>query len=532
MRKGISLVALIITIIVLIVLTAAVILTGMQTPENAQLAVFYNNIGSVQEAVTLKMMNNMSHYATEEVDINRYKWVGVIQGYDEIQAQTQAPDFQNSEKEINGIKVIQVSEDMARNLSIDRTSLQDYYVSEKAVVYHNGVTIKGITYYNRTETTDTPLTPIIPPIVVTEPTNGTYNAEKGVNSPKLDDGMTAVYWDGVEEIAQYVDGALNPNFVYNEWYDYTGSTQEFATDYTESKWANAKTDDGSYWVWIPRYAYSIGEGYNTNTSSPIEIEFLQNTSSTSSVNVRNFVTTSGINNWLVHPGFSYNDGNKKELAGIWVAKYEMSNNGDNVPKSVPGVESWKRIPIETCFINSYNMNEDLNSHLMRNSEWGAVAYLAQSKYGRNGVEVGMNLSSGYYTGGVSGATAHTNVGQSTTGNCYGVFDMNGGAWEYVAAGLGTIVSSTFQSENAKYYEVYEDRYEDRYGDAVYETSSGTTGSTSWHGDNSYFVTSFDPFFLRGGYWDNGSGAGLFLFGSLDGGAYVNGSFRSVLWGAL
>src|SRR5574344_969030 len=172
MRKGISLVALIITIIVLIVLTAAVILTGMQTPENAQLAVFYNNIGSVQEAVTLKMMNNMSHYATEEVDINRYKWVGVIQGYDEIQAQTQAPDFQNSEKEINGIKVIQVSEDMARNLSIDRTSLQDYYVSEKAVVYHNGVTIKGITYYNRTETTDTPLTTIIPPIVVTEPTNG------------------------------------------------------------------------------------------------------------------------------------------------------------------------------------------------------------------------------------------------------------------------------------------------------------------------------------------------------------------------
>ncbi|MFA7157207.1 MAG: hypothetical protein WC123_05905, partial [Bacilli bacterium] len=173
-----------------------------------------------------------------------------------------------------------------------------------------------------------------------------------------------------------------------------------------------------------------------------------------------------------------------------------------------------------------------NSHLMRNSEWGAVAYLAQSKYGRNGVEVGMNLSSGYYTGGVSGATAHTNVGQSTTGNCYGVFDMNGGAWEYVAAGLGTIVSSTFQSENAKYYEEYGDRYGDRYGDAVFETSSGTTGTTSWHGDYSIFVTSSYPFFVRGGDYTNGSGAGLFSFYNVGGGACGNVSFRSVLWGAL
>ena len=37
---------------------------------------------------------------------------------------------------------------------------------------------------------------------------------------------------------------------------------------TEStrKWANAKTSDGSMWVWIPRYAYSITSGYHSSSA--------------------------------------------------------------------------------------------------------------------------------------------------------------------------------------------------------------------------------------------------------------------------
>ena len=27
--------------------------------------------------------------------------------------------------------------------------------------------------------------------------------------------------------------------------------------YENKKWANAKTEDGSMWVWIPRYAYKV-----------------------------------------------------------------------------------------------------------------------------------------------------------------------------------------------------------------------------------------------------------------------------------
>ena len=60
MKKGISLVALIITIIVLIILTAAVVITGANTPENAQLAVWKNDVSAVQDAVILCMLNNMA----------------------------------------------------------------------------------------------------------------------------------------------------------------------------------------------------------------------------------------------------------------------------------------------------------------------------------------------------------------------------------------------------------------------------------------------------------------------------------------
>ena len=53
-RKGISLVALVITIIVLVVLTGAVVITGVNVPQQGQLAVFKSNVSSIQDAVTLK----------------------------------------------------------------------------------------------------------------------------------------------------------------------------------------------------------------------------------------------------------------------------------------------------------------------------------------------------------------------------------------------------------------------------------------------------------------------------------------------
>ncbi len=520
MKKGISLVALIITIIVLIILTAAVVITGVNTPQNAQLAVFLNNITTVQEAVNMKMLNNMAKYATTEGDLEKYKWVGVIEGYTETNAENNDA-LPESVLQIAGQDVLSIDESLKSSLSINEDELAKYFVTLTGQVYYEGFEYNGITYYNATITSTTPEQEVVPVVGLYD---GLYNATKGVNSPKLDTGMTAVYWDtNGNEIRQYNEEVLNTNFVYNDWYDYIASTESFATDNTASKWANAVTEDGSYWVWIPRYAYSIGTGFQTSTSSPIEIEFMKGKTNETALGRTTFQNALGQGNWNIHPAFSYVDGTENILSGIWVAKYEMSDNdSDGIPESIAGTSSWRSISISTCFTNSYNMNRGLESHLMRNCEWGAVAYLTQSKYGRNGVQV-LITNYDYITG--------TNVAESTTGNKYGVYDMNGGSWEFVAAGFSANVSSTFGSVNAKYYDEYVS-YGDRYGDAVGETSSSLTGSTSWNGDYSSFITVSSPFFNRSGHYSHLENAGLFYFYGGNGEGNDGGSFRTVLWGSI
>ena len=66
-KKGISLVALVITIIVLIILTGAVVITGVNVPQGGQQAVTDYNFGMVQDAVTLFIMNEISKAPTSTV---------------------------------------------------------------------------------------------------------------------------------------------------------------------------------------------------------------------------------------------------------------------------------------------------------------------------------------------------------------------------------------------------------------------------------------------------------------------------------
>ena len=184
--------------------------------------------------------------------------------------------------------------------------------------------------------------------------------------------------------------------------------------------------------------------------------------------------------------------------------------------------------------------------MMKNDEWGAVAYLSKSKYGKQNEEVDINSDSSYYTGGGSGNAYVTNVGQSTTGTVHGVYDMSGGAWEYVAAYVNngnsnlTNYGSSLVNGDAKTKNVYSKGSSDsrdnnysansgKYGDAVYETSAnGNSSSSLWYGDCSYFPNASNPFFGRGGYCNDGTGAGVFYFNDLNGNSLSSGSFRPVL----
>ena len=52
--------------------------------------------------------------------------------------------------------------------------------------------------------------------------------------------------------------------------------------------------------------------------------------------------------------------------------------------------------------------------------------------------------------------------------------------------------------------------------------------SSWYGDYAGFVYSSSPWFIRSGYWRNGSASGTFAFGYYTGGTHTYASFRVVL----
>ena len=240
------------------------------------------------------------------------------------------------------------------------------------------------------------------------------------------------------------------------------------------------------------------------------------------------------------------------LAGCWVGKFETSNNGGKI-QIKGGTSSWRRISVNeiynTCVgmnssENSYGLSTDdsvIDPHMMKNTEWGAVAYLAESKYGRNGTEIAINNSSSYITG-TSGGTANASssattyvyndatngVLSSTTGNVYGIYDMSGGAYEYVMGIYGTTAPTTgnsgFTAETipeSKYYNLYTAKNNSNIGDALYETSG-------WNNDYADFVDSYFPFFIRGGGYYSTSGAGVFVFSNTDGNSYSSYGFRVCL----
>ena len=412
-----------------------------------------------------------------------------------------------------------------------------------------------------------------------EPSQWYSYGNSNVNEPKLKGNMTPIRYIGV-----VAEGANTTN-----------------------NWANAITADGSMWVWIPRYAYKItyytDSNYTTTTTNKtqygkIDVAFVkyengQNIflNSTDSGEITSDPTEvgAGTEKWLVHPAFINDSSNNfanggwdRELSGIWVGKFEATgtktkDSDENVTEAtisvMPGVSALRGMKIKDQFkyakLATFGESvsaENLGSHMAKNSEWGATVYLAYSKYGTNGYDVGKNSSDNYYTGGTNTQTNiySINYGQSTTNNPYGVYDLRGGSYEYAASYVnygssdsnlsiygGTTSgdlygSSDEQFTSTKYKTVYiasgtseSDSYNllvtgntTKKGDAVYETSTNYQNSTSWNNGtgnsaDSYFPHVTHSFFLRGGD-SSYQHTGMFSFGNNAGHSFNVYSFRLIL----
>lgn len=331
-------------------------------------------------------------------------------------------------------------------------------------------------------------------------------------------GLTAIKYSKSEN--KWVEADKNNSE--NDWYNYVAQIGNI--DEKTSNWANAKSSDSNaYFVWIPRYAYKI-----TYFSSSAQARAYRESGSTEGIvgysniegivkvengveklvkdskptNVMGKVETNQYADYIPHPAFEF-EGSK---AGIWVGKFESSGSKTQV-KIIPNTTSLRNIKVGDIFTacldvkNTYNLIGD--SHMMKNIEWGAVAYLAESKYGRNGVEITINGSE-FVTG---GGNYTGNVLQSTTGNIYGIYDMCGGANEYVAGTLTGKLSNSyynFTNIDSKYYDIYATNYNESKrikGDALYETSTNVNSSANvgnaWNGDFSRYVFSNYPMWGRG-----------------------------------
>ena len=356
------------------------------------------------------------------------------------------------------------------------------------------------------------------------PADGSFNETKGVNTPNLGTNMSLVKFD--ETTQDWIVDETNSAYSYVDT-----STSE---NTNKSEWANAKvTVDGidSYFVWIPRYAYKIiGE-------NNIDIKFLKGTSNIAAdgITVCKYANENPTtDDYIIHPaftadanyggGFGNNNGaNDNGISGIWIGKYETARSDTQgatqgsatTLKVQPGVTSFRSITIGNMYTYAKAYDTNLKSHMLKNSEWGAVAYLTESKYGRNGTEIGFS-NEGYITGGGEGKDyVENNQDQSSTGNEYGIYDLRGGASEYVASyynGSSSLTNgSSFASQNGPSDE-YSTAYTGtgggtayKYGDATYETSG-------WHSNFAGIVISNFPFFLRGCVYFAGDSAGVFDYG--------------------
>ncbi len=421
----------------------------------------------------------------------------------------------------------------------------------------------------------------------------TFKGTLGIDTKKINkeyketllNGTDPVLSDNLVPVTLADDGTVTKADTNAEWYKYE-----------DKKWANAVilSDDTkiynngdiipednieSYFVWIPKYSYQIfnlGEtdGYTSGkptTSNAKEIQIKFGTTNTNDNNENECTTpmTSGasgnckVGDYMTSPAFISMDTN-----GLWVAKFETTGSTANITVK-PKQTSLRSLNVKTMFETAYNYKRDNDSHMMKNTEWGAVAYLSHSKYGIN-TEVRINNNSSFITGyaatdssdqskypGATGTDAsitlpyNTTTGYkaSTTGNITGIYDMSGGAYEYMASlrsetyGSSGFDATTLKIYNNKYYEEY-DKNSDIYayskrilGDATGEMGSfynysdadnNSRPHNGWYADDSSFVVSSSPWFCRGGIYNDGVLAGQLYFDRGNGGTKISFAFRLVL----
>ena len=395
----------------------------------------------------------------------------------------------------------------------------------------------------------------------------------GANAPVLASNMIPVYYDETNSVWKKSDVSnmdkTNPWYSYNSTGEYKGmwANAVTVTGTNRTKYLNAEPgttismdDITTMWVWIPRFNAVTPSNYNGGTADApgaIDVTFVKE-------------------NETAIDAFTFGD---KELSGFWYGKFEIggtlasscSNETCNVSNIVvkPNVSSLRNQKVSSFFYaarsieqtgNSFGfVSSEVDTHMSKNNEWGAVAYLTQSIYGRcttstTCTEIGINNNRSFITGygapagsssSVTNGAYNTSLGKdaSTTKNIYGIYDMSGGANEYVMGvfadtngkprtGYNSSINSGFTGmlkDGTTYTGITfpDSKYYNLYTGSSY-TGHALTETKNWYSDIADFVSTSFPWFVRGEYYYNGSNAGVFSFDGDSGNSFSYNSSRLVI----
>ena len=429
---------------------------------------------------------------------------------------------------------------------------------------------------------------------------GPYQENENIEVPDLsNNALTPVIYDGDNwKVAD----------VTKKWYSYK-----------DQQWANAVilnsevkknigdiiTVDGenpdalAMFVWIPRYEYKIeglyGKG-GTSASNPGEIE----------INFISKYQTIPSSDYKISPAFWWDNNNDnineftEQISGFWMGKFEpyhescsggysiaygcvkcsdINCSSSDEVRILPNKYALSNTGIGSMFYLFRSMSRpgnifglDFNiadTHLIKNSEWAAVSYLTQSKYGKYGNDNYTNkdkevfVNNSWYTGRSGGSYSgntpakvvypdqtstsynnefgyytydgylleyntnnKTNIRDlnkvsSTTGNIYGVYDMSGSNTEYVMGYYTEVESNEMNKIDLKYLHRYSSLIGVYDGHALSETAG-------WYNDNQGEFKTSHIYMSRGGSSSLISYSGIFAIESGNGGGHGNVGSRITL----
>ena len=381
-RDGITLVALVITIIVLLIITGVTlgfIVGDGGIIATAQEARFKTNFSEIQEKTMLywtnsqleDIMNGQSRLVEEKLPLIDYITPVDTNSFSdhliaEIKAIRGDEELVLSSLKLFEIDKTKINSNVSHRYIIDKEDLQiyDFEGEQFKGLWHH--TLRGLGVEGTGEVLEENINK--PAQIQDKKVN--WNGNIGWLEPDIDgfniDFSWMVYYN--EDFTATYEMPIKDYISNGRPSEITDNgTKYYLDDYVEKRWANIKTKSNgieSWWVWIPRYAYKLN-----NDEQNVDVVFVD----MNNAQLRKddaILSNDEFENYYVHPTFTEQYKEKtgetvviKQLRGIWMSKYEASNfdntNETRVPSSgkcyPPDIDGFDR---NYTYIQYYNKETD------------------------------------------------------------------------------------------------------------------------------------------------------------------------------